>query len=294
MNRIIARWLAATLAAFGLSACASEQRATEADPIFYEILSDEGETEGWMMGTIHTLPEDVDWRTQAIGEAVNEADYLLVEVAGLRERERIAGVFTLLATSPDLPDLMLRVTPAKREALARTLRDVDRTSDSFSTTETWAAALILARLSARGDPANGVDAALIADFTGRPVRELEGAQAQLRLFDGLPEEEQTDLLEGVVEEIETMRRDPDRLHSVWLAGDEAALAQIARSGILADPELREVLLSARNRRWLAMIDDALGGAARPLIAVGAGHLVGPDGLAAMLEDRGYTVRRVRR
>lgn len=293
---MIARWIIAALAAFALPACGSDRAEVEveADPIFYEILSNEGEVEGWMLGTIHVLPDGVGWRTRAISRAVEEADFLLVEVAGLRERKRIAETFTLLATSPDLPDLTLRVTPGKRQALARVLREVDRTTESFANTETWAASLILARLSTNGDPANGVDAALIADFAGRPVRELEGAQAQLRLFDNLPGEEQTDLLEGVLEEIETLRRDPDRLTSVWLAGDEAALAKIARSGILADAELREVLLLSRNQRWLSMIDEALGGDARPLIAVGAGHLVGPEGLAEMLEDRGYTVRRVRR
>ncbi len=298
MIAALARWIALAVAAAALSGCGSETASNptgaEPDPPFYEIVSGDGVIEGWIIGTIHALPADTQWRTPAIRRAVNEADYLLVEVAGLRERDRIAEIFTLLATSPAQPDLRSRVAPQNRAALDRVLSKTGRASDSFGSTETWAAALILARLSASADPANGVDAALIADFSGRDVRELEGAMGQLRLFDSLPEEEQSDLLEGVVTEIEAMESDPDRLQTAWLAGDETALVEATRSGMMADREIRDALLVNRNRRWIKAIESVLNKPARPLIAVGAAHLVGPDGLVAMLDAHGYSVRRVRR
>lgn len=293
-----ARWISGALAALALAGCerdgAPDRGAPAPDPLFYEIVSETGVVEGWMLGTIHALPDGIDWHTPAIRRTIDEADYLIVEVAALRDRDRTAEIFTLLATSPDQPDLTRRVAPQKRAALERVLREAGRGPDSFGSTETWAAALILARLATSGDPANGVDAALIADFDRREVRELEGAMAQLRLFDSLPEADQRDLLEGVIDEIEALQTDPDHLRTAWLAGDEKALAQATASGIMADRELREALLLGRNRTWLARIDEALKADQRPLIAVGAGHLVGPDGLAAMLETRGYSVRRVRR
>ena len=65
-----------------------------------------------------------------------------------------------------------------------------------------------------------------------------------------------------------------------------------RTGILADPNLRAALLVERNRRWAAALVPLLEQPARPLVAVGTAHLVGPEGLASLLEAAGYRIRRL--
>ena len=49
-----------------------------------------------------------------------------------------------------------------------------------------------------------------------------------------------------------------------------------------------MLFVERNRRWVPKIEACLDGA-RCMIVVGAGHLVGADGLISLLRARGYTV-----
>ena len=100
------------------------------------------------------------------------------------------------------------------------------------------------------------------------------------------------MLEGVISEAGKRASDPERLRRAWLAGDETVLVEATKDGILADPELHEALLVGRNRKWAAQLDAMFRQPAMPFVAVGAAHLVGPDGLAAMLERRGYTVQRV--
>ncbi len=295
------RLLAACLAPFLLLALAGCSNAPgeggtgePPSPLLYELASADGTVEGWMVGTIHALPPDTEWRTPEIGRVTSAADFLIVEVAGLGDDAAIARTFATLSSTPGLPPLAQRVPPGLAAPLAALLDRGRLAPDSFAATETWAAAIALARVDAVGDPAYGVDRALIADFTGRPVRELEGAAAQLAIFDRLPELQQRAMLAAVVRESETEggRRDPERLQRAWLAGDEATIDASTHEGILADAQVREALLVARNRRWADAVAAVLKDAPRPLIAVGAAHLAGPDGLAALLAARGYRVRRL--
>lgn len=262
-------------------------------PLLYEIASADGTVEGWMFGTIHALPDETDWRTPAIGKAIDTADILVVEVGDLDGGGAGPSVFESLAQSPGQPPLAERLPAELHLPLAALLDRGDLSDGSFSDIETWAAALRLARIDAAGDPANGVDRALIAEFSGkRPMRELEGLRGQLAIFDALPEPQQRAMLAAVVRESEAVRKNPARLLRAWIAGDAASIEASTREGILADPALHEALLAGRNRRWAAVIAPMLAEAPRPLIAVGTAHLVGPEGLAALLAAQGYTIRPV--
>jgi len=261
-------------------------------PLLYEIASADGSVEGWMVGTIHALPAFVRWRTPAIAKAAGSADLLVVEVRDLSGGGAAAAIYEGLAKSPGLPPLAQRLSPELRPQLAALMARGSMAADDLAADETWAAALALARIDAPGDPANGVDRALIAEFAGRPVRELEGFSGQLAIFDRLPEDRQRAMLAAVVRESASAARDPVRLQRAWIAGDAAVIEASTREGILADPALREALLVARNRRWAAALGPLLAEAPRPLIAVGTAHLVGPEGLAALLAAQGYRLRRI--
>lgn len=263
-----------------------------ANPLVYELASADGTVEGWMLGTIHALPPGTAWRTPVIDKAVQEADLLVVEVKGLGDADGVARTFAAMSASTGLPPLGQRVPRELAAPLAALIARGGTTPDRFASTETWAAAIALARIDAVGDPASGVDRALLDDFAARPVRELEGAPAQLSIFDRLPEAQQRAMLAAVVRESATARKYPERLQRAWLTGDATTIATSTREGFLADPALHESLLTARNRRWADALVPLLEKGPRPLIAVGAAHLVGPEGLAALLEARGYRVRRI--
>lgn len=288
--------LLALLAALALGACGGgspEVPESPPTPLLYTIASPGGEIEGWLFGTIHALPDGVAWRTAAIDEAVAEADLLVVEIADLGDQAMIAHTFAALATTPGQAEIGSRLPPALRPELVALVERGGYEAEDFAATETWAAALMLAQNGDGGSARNGADRALIGDFSGKPIRELEGPAKQLGIFDRLPQEDQRDLLAGVIAEARERAKDPERLRRAWLAGDEAVLVAATNSGILADPELRQALLVDRNLAWARQIAPLLEKPAQPLVAVGAAHLVGPDGLAELLRQRGYKVERLR-
>lgn len=211
----------------------------------------------------------------------------MVEVADLDDP---AGrdLFARLGETPGLPPLSRRVATADRAALAELMDDAGTDDDDFAATESWAAALMLAAAVRESDPANGVDRALIAD--ARRVEGLESFAGQLAMFDGLSARAQQAMLAGVAREHGADISD-DVLRA-WLAGDEAGIAAQVDGPLLADPDLRRVLLTQRNAAWTGRIAALIAAGERPFVAVGAGHVVGADGLAARLAARGLAVRRI--
>jgi uncharacterized protein YbaP (TraB family) len=119
---------------------------------------------------------------------------------------------------------------------------------------------------------------------------LEGFAEQFAIFDRLSAQDQADLLRLAAEE---SAPDEDRaLTAAWLRGDLRTLDREASDGVLEDPELRQILLIDRDKAWLDRIIGLLDQRHRPFVAVGAAHMLGKDGLPALLAARGYTVRRI--
>ncbi|HYD24276.1 MAG TPA: TraB/GumN family protein [Croceibacterium sp.] len=269
-----------------LAAC-GDSGAREPTPALWEVSGPRGET-GWLFGTVHALPDGTRWRTPRLASVLERTGVLVVEVANLGEPGAAAGAFAAVASSPGLPPLLSRVAPADRPALAAALARAGLAEADFAETESWAAALQIANATREGDSGNGVDRALLGE--GLPVIALEGFAGQFAIFDRLPEADQAGLLQEAARE--DGPAEERALVAAWLAGDLAALERETREGMLADPELREALLTGRNRAWAARIAELLRADRRPLVAVGAGHMLGPDGLPALLAARGYAVRRI--
>jgi len=275
-----------------LAACKETSRQSEpGTPALWEVSGPKGQ-HGFLFGTIHSLPDGYQWRTGVLDDAFAASDRLVVEVDLARSGASISGIFARLAHTPGLPPLSRRL-PKESAALLKQAMDKKGLDDAdFRDVESWAAALTLAQAYDEGSSANGADLALLKQAKGKRIVELEGVERQLRLFDALPEAEQRDLLAAVaVEALAARDRDDKAAIDHWLAGDAEALAQEASTGLLADPELREALLLARNRDWADRLEAELAKGGTVFVAVGAAHVVGPDGLAALLAARGYTVKR---
>lgn len=288
--------LSALLGALLLAGCSDQPAdpATQPEgyPLLWELANAEGEVEGWLFGTIHALPDGVEWRSPVLDEAVAEADVLAVEVAALDDGVALGELFARLAFDDPPGPLAARVDSAMAEQYQALLTRAKVRRSHFDAMETWAAALTLAQVAQAAKAENGVDRALIRDFGTREIVEFEGAETQLRIFDDLPETEQRDLLNAVIAETEDYEQDIGRMARMWQTGDAEQLSALTGEGILADPELYEALLAGRNRAWAAQLENLLSAPSRPFVAVGAAHMFGADGLPALMAARGYTVRRI--
>ena len=135
-------WVLA-LASLALTSCWSNVPEPEpgTSPPLFEIVNANGEIEGWMLGTIHALPDGVSWRNDKTDAVIAQADLLLVEVAELDNQSEIALTFGELASTRGLGPLSERVSPELREPLAKIVARSDFPGGDFADTESWAAFL---------------------------------------------------------------------------------------------------------------------------------------------------------
>ena len=282
------RALLALAGALWLTSCGEPERDwPEPSPALWEVSGRNGE-KAWLFGTVHALPDGVEWRTETFERRWDEADLLVVEIGNLGASGEAAKAFKRLGTTQGLPALSARVGAADRPALQAMMQQAGMDDADFWDTETWAAALILADAARESEPGNGVDRALLGE--GKPVQALESFVMQFARFDGLDEAEQRGLLASIAREAQGDGQ--EELVEAWLTGNLAALQAEMDGSFLASPVLRRELLVERNELFGGRIVELMERRYRPFVAVGAAHMLGAEGLPALLAARDYTVRRI--
>ncbi|WP_010183956.1 TraB/GumN family protein [Sphingomonas sp. PAMC 26605] len=253
----------------------------------------DGDTTIWLFGSIHALPPRVAWQTPAVAGAIAAADTLILEVPPADDGAARAQ-FLALAQQPGLPPLLDRVAPSDRGVLARGMAAAGQSPETLDGLKTWAAALTIgagAGHIADADAAHGVEAVLTRAFAGKAIGALESREGQLRLFDRLPAESQRTLLIAAARDALSAAQGDAALLTAWKAGDAAGLvADVAP--LRRDRAIGAALVTDRNARWAGAIVRRLARPGRVFVAVGAGHLVGPGSVVAMLQTRGLKVERV--
>jgi hypothetical protein len=79
--------------------------------------------------------------------------------------------------------------------------------------------------------------------------------------------------------------------NAWLSGDVAALRKDALEPLIkSSPGMYRRLITDRNRHWASVLARRLkAGDGVIVVVVGTAHLIGPDGVPALLRARGFTV-----
>jgi hypothetical protein len=289
-----------TLAALGFASIAgcttAPQQAPSAQPALWQVA--DADTTIYLFGTIHMLPENYSWRTPAFDQVVNGSQSLVVEtILDEANPQALAGELARLGIRQGLPPLAQRVSPDKRPLLEAAIAKTGVPRSAFDIMETWAAAFTILGTQFQNlglSAGAGVETALKQNFkqAGKPVGQLETNSEQLSLFDTLPEKAQRDLLEGSIETPTEMRGQFNAMLAAWARGDVNAIGKTFNEDLASSPELQHALIRRRNQNWSEWVERRLAAPGTTLIAVGAGHLAGPESVLDLLQRKGYQVRRV--
>ena len=259
----------------------------------------DADTTIWLFGTVHVLPANYRWRGPMIDRAIAGSQSLTLETILDEEPGRVATALMTLGRAKGLPPLAERVPAGRREALAALVKQSGVPMEVLDGMKTWAAAVLLtgpalSRIALAGGWGQGVEPQLTATFrqSVRPVLGLETPEQQLGYFDALPEASQRTFLAETVEPAADAGDDFQRMLRAWSKGDVAAIERAFAEDPEFTPALRDLLVVRRDRLWADALAARLEKPGTVFVAVGAGHLAGPDSVQRMLAAKGFRVTRV--
>ena len=249
----------------------------------------------YLAGSIHMLTPDAYPLNPAFERAFTDADLLVEEVDLAEMMGPDVQMQTLMrGMLPPGQTLENVVAPATLALLNKAAADVGAPLEALQRLKPWMIALTLEGLElhkAGFDPELGLDMHFynLARKGGKTVQGLETVEYQISRFDDMTFEQQDRLLAESLKEMSTEKASVTRPTDAWKAGDAGAVERIVLADLKADPFLYQRLLVERNKNWIPKIEALFARKGHALVLVGAAHLVGSDGLVAMLKAKGYTV-----
>ena len=283
----------ATAACLALWACGAPQTTAPAEPALWRV--SDADSVIWLYGTVHLLPADLRWRGPKFEQAFASSGELVMEVdPATLTPDRMRQLTTRYGMLPPGETLASRLDQPAREALARIEADLHLDPAALEPMRPWLAAQQLAVADAIRDGVHteGVEFALDADANRRHMGRsyLESAEQQILTLADLPQADETHFLVATLGQIERETGGEDEALQAWARGDVATLTRLLEAeGHDAGPAAYDALIAHRNAVWADEISRRLNGSGHIFIAVGAAHLLGPEGVVALLRARGIHV-----
>jgi hypothetical protein len=141
------------------------------------------------------------------------------------------------------------------------------------------------------DPEYGVDKYFFsrARKDGKTIVPLETMDFQIGLLTDFSKEEGELLVKTSLVDIDNTKKDYDQMVAAWRTGDSAAMAKLLNEATQESPVIYKRLVSDRNQSWVPRIEELLRGNKKAIVIVGAGHLVGSDGVVELLKKKNLKV-----
>jgi len=270
-----------------------------ADPLYMWHAS-RGDTQMYLLGSIHVLSEDFYPLPEFIDEVSLRADLLVLEADVSGGNYSAEKMKQLLLENGYYHDGR-RIEDILTVDLNRTLTDVRKSfglsPDQVSLMKPWLLALTLQNLEleASGIRAEfGMEQVLTERHGNGEVMELEGLEYQLELLSGLSAADQLELLSSTLVEAGSMEAELNRIVQAWKRGEPDSVASILEMDGISG-SISEQLLVKRNISMAGRAADlltSLTGKHTILFVVGAAHFYGETGLPALLSAEGFNVAQV--
>jgi uncharacterized protein YbaP (TraB family) len=249
----------------------------------------------YLFGTVHVLPKSTTWMNPKIESALADSGELWTEADIGDLSDAVSAIRHYGMATPGETEQLL---PAEyRSRYERQIVQTGLNPVIFAHARPWLADILLSTgaMQRAGAGAAGVDMALLGYAHDHKLLTptFETMDEQFAMLSDMPQDAQIASLEDAIDEFDQAGPIFSEMLGAWQAGDAAKLDDLINQKMRAKSEVvwTELILR-RNEKFADRIGDRLQGQGTAFVAVGAGHLVGSDGIPALLERRGFTVTRI--
>lgn len=256
----------------------------------------------YLVGSIHMANESLYPLDPALTNAFDKSDTLVVE-ADVTSAEASGGLMMIMIEKgmyPPEESLATKLSPETYQALQNYAVSRGINLAMFQQLKPWAISMTLSvtELMRYGfSPEHGIDYYFLtkAKESGKTIKELESTAAQIELLASWSDDEQDLFLASALEEMGRIKDMMDTTIEAWRNGDHDAIDKIAVAEIRNSTEYRfiyEKMISNRNVAMTEKIKGYFKTRGIYFVIAGAAHMVGEDGIVALLENAGYDVKQI--
>lgn len=264
-----------------------------------------------VVGTMHIYDARLkDLRTK-LAKTITGADLVMLE-ATPEEEAKLQNLITtdpgrlFIVDGPTLPELVDEET---WQLIASAASERGIPSFMAAKMQPWYLSLTLAvpscAMSDMMQGVRGLDHMIMqdAEAAGVPMQAVEPYTTLFDLFEEDSFDEQIDMLRVSMLVPDLQEQMFVAMLDRYFAEDIGRLWEMSRIAMSDVPdldpveanamfdEMEDALLKTRNRNWIPVITEASETHDNILLAVGAGHLIGNEGVLRLLENEGWTITR---
>ena len=283
------------IAALILSGCTAQQQAKPLkkqsgnNTLLWQVSGKGLQKPSYLFGTFHLMcKEDVQF-SEALKSAVKSADEMYMEMDMDDPSILMSGfLYMSMKNNKSLKDLYDekdydRVQKYFMDTLHTPLMMLQNVKPYFLV------ALLYPRLMKCSTP-TGVEEELMkfAKENKKEIQGLETMQFQASVFDSIPYEWQAKELLKNIDSANQYRDEFNTMLKVYKNQDLDEINKSFAKSEFGSEEYEDLLLTKRNKNWVGKLKEVMKRES-VIVAVGAGHLVGENGLISLMRKEGYVV-----
>jgi uncharacterized protein YbaP (TraB family) len=281
----------------GCLAHASEGFAQDGKSFLWKVQSKTSTL--YLLGSIHFLKQENYPLNPGIEKAFAQSNSLVVEADISDPGKFNSDKMLLSAVYPENDSLENHISRETYEFVKKEAGKLGMPPELIARQKPWFLALTLEALQLMKlgfDPAYGIDAYFLSKAQGsKKILELEGVNEQLNLLSSFSDKDQELFLVYTLRDLNILGNETTGLIKAWSTGNANGIESIITRTVREDRRLDPIfkrLLDDRNKGMVSTIEGYLKTRETYFVVVGAGHLVGDNGIVRMLKEKGYSVEQL--